>query len=478
MDILKERLLDRTQLTPAKRALLEMRLRGNAPRMVAQVIERRPEGSGLPLSFPQQRLWFLHQMAPESAAYNMPAAFRLEGVLNQSALEEAFNEVIHRHEILRTTYDEIAGEPVQSIHPALREVLSIIDLQSLGKIEQDIRVKRLVDEEARQCFDLQAGPLIRARLLRLTDLEHVLLVTLHHIVCDGWSIGIFVREMAELYDACLSHRSSLLPALPIQYADFAYWQRQQLQGKTLARQLDYWQQKLAHLPVLDLPTDYPRPETPTYQGAFLSFILTEELTSRLKVLSASAGATLFTTLLATFSILLQRYTGQSDIVTGTVIANRNRTEIENLIGFFVNALPLRLDLSGNPTFQALLARSNETVQEAYDHQDLPFDKLVQDLKFPRENSRNPIFQVSLDLDNTPQASAALNGLRISNLEVDIDTTKFDLTVHFNEQDGKLIGLVAYNTDLFSNERMQVIECSIEEFSIALKPVQTSKWIIA
>jgi len=454
MDILKERLLDHTQLTPAKRALLEMRLKGNMPRAVVQTIEKRPEGSGLPLSFSQQRLWFLHQMAPGSAAYNMPAAFRLEGVLNLPALEEAFNEVIHRHEILRTTYDEIEGEPVQRIHPVFREILTMVALQSLNKVEQAMRVRFLADNEARQPFDLKAGPLIRIQLLKLADLEHVLLVTLHHMVCDGWSIGIFVREMAELYDAFLSHRPPLLPMLPIQYADFAYWQRQQLQGETLARQLEYWQQKLAHLPVLDLPTDYPRSETLTYQGASLQFILAEELTSRLKVLSASAGATLFTTLFATFSILLQRYTGQSDIVTGTVIANRNRTEIENLIGFFVNALPLRLDLSGNPTFQALLVRSKETVQEAYDHQDLPFDKLVQDLKLPRETSRNPVFQVSLDLDNTPQASAALNGLRISNLEVDIDTTKFDLTVHFNEQDGKLIGLVAYNTALFSNERMQ------------------------
>lgn len=453
MDILKERLLDRTQLTPAKRALLEMRLRGNASGVVTQTIEKRPEGCGLPLSFSQQRLWFLHQMAPGSAAYNMPAAFRLEGVLNLSALEEAFNAVIQRHEILRTTYDEIAGEPVQSIHPVSREILTIVALQSLNQAEQAMRIKLLADDEARQPFDLKTGPLIRIQLLKLVDLEHVLLVTLHHMVCDGWSIGVFVREMAELYDACLVHRPPLLPTLPIQYADFAYWQRQQLQGKNLEKQLEYWQQKLAHLPTLDLPADYSRSETSTYQGAFLQFVLAEELTSRLKVLSTSFGATLFTTLLATFSILLQRYTGQSDIVTGTVIASRNRTEIESLIGFFVNALPLRLDLSGNPTFQTLLLRSKAIVQEAYDHQDLPFDKLVQDLKLPRETSRNPVFQVSLDLDNTPQVSATLSGLRISNLEVAIDTTKFDLTVHFNEEDGKLTGSVAYNTTLFSNERM-------------------------
>ncbi len=455
MDTLKKSSIDHAQLTPAKRALLEMRLRGNASlRTAAQTIERRPEGSSAPLSFAQQRLWFLHQMAPESAAYNMPAAFRLEGILNLSALEEAFNEVIQRHEILRTSYDEIAGEPVPRVNPVPREMLPIVDLQSLHKAEQDIRVKFLAKAEAERPFNLEVGPLVRIQLLKLTDLDHVLLVTLHHIVCDGWSIGIFVQEMAELYDAFVSNRPSSLSKLPIQYADFAYWQRQQLQGKTLERQLKYWQQQLSNLPILDFPTDYSRSETPAYQGAFLSFTLTQQVTSRLKALSASSGATLFTTLLAAFSILLQRYTGQSDIVTGTVIANRNRTEIENLIGFFVNALPLRLDLSGNPTFQELLVRSKKVVQEAYDHQDLPFDRLVQDLRLPRDTSRNPVFQVSLDLDNTPEASATLKGLRISNLEVDINTTKFDLTVHFNEQDGELNGLVAYNTTLFSNTRMQ------------------------
>lgn len=455
MDTLKENLIDHTQLTPAKRALLEMRLRGNTPqRTAAQTIEKRPEDSDSLLSFAQQRLWFLHQMAPESAAYNMSAAFRLEGVLDLSALEEAFNGVVHRHEVLRTTYDETDGEPIPRINPVPREMLTILDLQSLNKSAQDIRVKLLAKEEAEHPFDLKIVPLVRIRLLKLGELDHVLLVTLHHIVCDGWSIGIFVREIAELYDALISNRSSLLPKLPIQYADFAYWQRQQLQGKALEQQLEYWQQKLSNLPILDFPTDYPRSETPTYQGAFQSFISTEAITSRLKVLSTSSGATLFTTLLAIFSILLQRYTGQSDIVTGTVIANRNRAEIENLIGFFVNALPLRLDLRGNPTFQELLVRSKKVVQEAYDHQDLPFDRLVQDLRLPRDTSRNPVFQVSLDLDNTPQASATLRGLQISSLELDIDTTQFDLTVHFNEQDGKLNGLVAYNTTLFSSVRMQ------------------------
>ncbi len=462
MDILQECALDQTRLTPAKRALLEMRLKGNnLRRTVTSQIGKRPEGSVAPLSFAQQRLWFLYQMAPGSAAYNMPAAFRLEGILDSSALAEAFNQLVCRHEVLRTTFTEVEGEPVLRINPASHGILSVVDLKSLGKVEQDIRVKNLADKEARRCFDLKTGPLIRARLLKLTGLEHVLLVTLHHIVCDGWSMGIFAREIVALYDAIQNNQSPLLSQLPIQYADFAYWQRQRLQGEMLAQQLEYWRQKLSDIPVLDFPTDYTREVSPGYEGASQQFVLTTEITSRLKMLSNDAGVTLFTTLFTTFSILLQRYTGQSDIVTGTVIANRNRVETEGLIGFFVNALPLRLDLSGNPTFQDLLSRANQVVQEAFDHQDLPFDRLVQDLRLPRDTTRNPVFQVSLALDNTPQSSVIVKDLRISALEINIETIQFDLTVHFNEQDDKLIGLVSYNRALFSSASMQRLSRHLE-----------------
>ena len=467
MDTLKEQSTDPALLTPAKRALLEMRLRGNARPDSVQVISKRPADSKIPPSYAQQRLWFLYQMAPNTAAYNMPTAFRLEGRLNATALEAAFLQVMQRHEILRSVYGEQDGELIITIRPVPRDIVRTTDLQSLDQTEQAIQIKQLIDAEAQQPFNLTQGPLIRIRLLKLSEQEQVLLINLHHIVCDGWSIGLFVREIAELYDALISDRTPRLPELPIQYGDFAYWQRQQLQGEALDKQLAYWRQQLAQLPALEFPTDFSRSEGLNYQGASVSFTLTEQVTANLKTLSANSGVTLFTTLLAIFSVMLQRYTGQSDIVTGTVIASRNRTEIEHLIGFFVNALPLRLDLSANPTFQTLLLHAKKVVQEAYDHQDLPFDQLVQDLKLPRDPSCNPIFQISLDLDNTPQAKVSLQGLAISNLDIAIDTTKFDLTIHFNEHGGKLVGLIAYDTALFSYARMQRLGTHFQHLSEAV-----------
>lgn len=376
-------------LSPAKRAFLEMRLRGKVPvRTKTKAIGRRPEGAGAPLSFAQQRLWFLHQMAPVSSVYNVPAALRLEGALNPSALGEAFNGLIRRHEVLRTTFTEVDGEPVATINPPPEESLPVLDLGTLPSAEQGVRVRQLVDEEARRPFDLEQS-VIRARLLKLSDTAHALLVSLHHIAVDGWSMHILAREMADLYAAVLNKRPARLPELPIQYPDFAHWQRKQLQGETLQRHLAYWTRQLSDMPVLSFPTDYPRSLVPVHDGATERFNLSKPTTARLEKLSTHAGVTLFTTLLAAFSVVLHRYTGQTDIATGTVIANRNRTEIEGLIGFFVNALPLRVNVSGNPTFMELLGRAGRVVQEAYDHQDLPFDKLVQDLKLPRDTARNP-----------------------------------------------------------------------------------------
>lgn len=456
MDTLQQPSTDQTSLTPAKRALLAMRLRGNARAFSTQTIGKRPDDTNMPLSFAQQRLWFLYQMAPNTAAYNMPTAFRLEGELNVSALEAAFLEVMRRHEILRSVFSDQAGEPMMAITAEPMNIVCTTDLRSLSPAEQVIQLRQLIDMEAQQPFDLTQGPLIRIRLMKLSGSEHVLLINVHHIVCDGWSIGLFVREITELYDAFISHRAPVLPELPIQYADFAHWQRQQLQGETLDKHLAYWRRKLEQLPVLDFPTDFNRSEMHDYQGGSVAFTVSEQVTADLKTLSADSGVTLFTTLLAIFSIMLQRHTGQSDIVTGTVGASRDRTEIEHLIGFFVNALPLRLELSGNPTFQALLLQAKKVVQEAYDHQDLPFDRLVQDLKLRRDPARNPIFQVSLELDNIPQAKVSLKGLSISNLDIAIDTTLFDLTAHFNEHDGKLAGLMAYNTALFTYRRVQCL----------------------
>ncbi len=455
MEILREKSSERIPLSPAKRALLEMRLQGKAQQQVEhRSIAKRPVGADAQLSFAQQRLWFLQQMAPDSTAYNMPAAYHLQGELDSTALKWAFHQVMARHEVLRTTFVVVAGEPVPNLLVDPMRCWADSDLQVWNKDQQQVRLKQLIEREAGTPFDLAAAPPIRVQLIKLEEREHMLLVTLHHIVCDGWSIGLFVGEVAAGYEARVSGNLPRLPVLSIQYADYAYWQRQQLQGETLERKLEYWRKRLSDAPVLEFPTDYPRSDTLADHGAHVRFSLTETETHALKALSMRAGVTLFTTLLTALAIMLQRYTGQTDIMTGTVVANRDRVEVENLIGFFVNALPLRLDLAGNPSLLELLKRSGKVVQEAYDHQDLPFDRLVQDLKLPRDTSRNPLFQVSLDLDAAPDAQIALPDLHIISLDVNSHATQFDLTVHCNENDGQLNGLIAYRTSLFSEYRIQ------------------------
>lgn len=475
MHVPDNRLSPVSRMSPAKRALLEMRLRGQVPvRTKTQAIPRRPEGAGTPLSFAQQRLWFLHQMAPRSAVYNVPAALRLEGVLNLSALEQAFTEIVRRHEALRTTFEVVEGEPVQLISPPYQVTLPIVDLEAFGKTEQEARVRQLADEEARRPFDLERGALVRIRLLRLGEKEHALLATLHHIVSDGWSMGILVREMAELYDAFCSKRPTQLPELPIQYADFAHWQRNWLQGERLDEHLSYWRQQLADLPALNFPTDYPRPAGPRFRGACIPLTLQEDLTARLNELRKRAGVTLFTSLLAAFQMLLQRYTGQTDIVMGTVIANRNRTDIEGLIGFFVNALVLRTSLQGNPTFYELLARTREVVEQAYAHQDMPFDKLAQELRIGRGTATNPFFQISLTLHNVPRRPFDFQGLKITPLEMEKVTSEFDLSVHLMEDAGGLQGSVVYNTDLFAKSTITRLATHYEMLLAAIVRNPTSR----
>ena len=456
METLREKSSQRTPLSPAKRALLEMRLQGKAQQQSGyQSIAKRPDEAAAPLSFAQQRLWFLQQMAPDSTAYNMPAAYRLQGMLDSAALKWAFHQVMARHDVLRTLFVVTAGEPAPKLLPVHGECWVDSDLQVWNKSEQQVRLDQLIEREAGTPFDLAAEPPIRVYLLKLAECEHVLLVTLHHIACDGWSIGLFVGEVAACYEARVSGNLPRLPVLPIQYADYAHWQRQQLQGETLERKLAYWRKQLNDAPVLEFPTDYLRSDTSDDHGAHVRFSLSEAETHKLKALSLRAGVTLFTTLLTALAIVLQRYTGQTDIMTGTVVANRDRAEVENLIGFFVNALPLRLDLTGNPSLLELLKRTGKVVQEAYDHQDLPFDRLVQDLKLPRDTSRNPVFQVSLDLDATSDAQQiTLPDLHIAALEVDLHATQFDLTIHCSEHDGQLNGLIAYRTSLFAESRIQ------------------------
>ena len=336
-----------------------------------------PRNGNLALSFAQQRLWFFDQLEPGLSAYNIPAAVRLKGPLNLAALEQSLNEIVKRHESLRTTFGKVEGRPTQVIAPTLTIKLPIIDLRKLPASEQEIEVRRLVTAEAQRPFDLSQGPLVRGTVLRLSDEEHVGLLTMHHIVSDGWSTGILVREVATLYVAFCAGGSSPLPALPVQYADFAYWQREWLQGEVLETQIAYWKKQLAGAPApIDLPTDHPRPAVQTFRGAHQSLVLPKQVQEGFKALGRQEGVTQFMTLLAAFQVLLYRYTSRDDLIVGTPIANRNRLETEGLIGFFVNALVLRTDLSGNPSFRELLRRVREVCLGAYSHQDLPFDRLV------------------------------------------------------------------------------------------------------
>jgi acyl carrier protein len=453
------------------------------PNLLAPPILPVPRNGDLALSFAQQRLWFFDQLEPGLSAYNIPAAVRLKGPLNLAALEQSLNEIVKRHESLRTTFGKVEGRPTQLIAPTLTIKLPVVDLRKLPASERETEVRRLVTAEAQRPFDLSQGPLLRGTVLRLGDEEHVGLLTMHHIVSDGWSTGILVREVATLYVAFCAGGSSPLPALPIQYADFAHWQRQWLQGEVLETQIAYWKEQLAFaepqldspraglsratatadgrelrataqrrlagaLALIDLPTDHPRPAVQTFRGAHQSLVLPKHLQEGFKALSRQEGATQFMTLLAAFNVLLYRYTSQDDLIVGTPIANRNRLETEGLIGFFVNALVLRTDLSGNPSFRDLLRRVREVCLGAYGHQDLPFDRLVEELHVKRDLSRNPLFQVMFVLHNASLRTVELPGLTLSPVEGDSETAHFDLTLQILDTERGLTAAFVYNTDLF------------------------------
>jgi len=409
-----------------------------------------PRDGDLPLSFAQQRLWFIDQLEPGNSAYNFPAAVRLKGPLNLAALERSVNEIVKRHEALRTTFTTVDGRPAQVIAPTLIVRSPIVSLRELPESEREAEVRRLAIEEAQRPFDLAQGPLLRVTLLRLAEEEHVGLLTMHHIVSDGWSTGILIREMAVLYEAFVGGRSSPLPELPIQYADFAHWQRQWLQGEVLETQLAYWKRQLLGASPFELPTDHLRPAVQTFRGSRQSSLLPRNIGEGLKALSRQEGVTLFMTLLAAFKILLHRYTDQNDLIVGTPIANRHRLEIEGLIGFFVNTLVMRTDLSGNPTFRELLRRVREVCLGAYAHQDLPFERLVEELHLERNLGRNPLFQVMFVLQNAPLQRIGLPGLSLSPVEIDSGTAHFDLTLHIADTEQGLIATFAYNKDLFED----------------------------
>ncbi len=414
-----------------------------------------------PTSFAQQRLWFLDQFEPGSPFYNIPTAVRIKGVLDIPALQDTIDEIVYRHESLRTTFDKENNEPVQVIHPDMQCPLEIIDLRSLGEEEREAEGQRLALNEARTPFDLQKGPLFRSRLIRLRDDEAIMLVTMHHIISDGWSIGVFMREVALIYDAFTRDQDSPLPELPIQYADFSKWQRDWLQGEVLEKQLNYWKETLGPVtPVLELPTDKPRPAIQSSRGANFHHRIPRELYERIIRLSRQEGVTPFMTLLAVFNILLYRYSGQEDICVGTPIANRTQSETEGLIGFFVNTLVLRTDLSGNPTFRELLQRTRKRTLESYAHQDVPFEMLVEVLQPERSMSHSPLFQVMFILQNATGGAmgenntAAASSIRMEQIEVDAGTATFDITVSLADQTKGLLASVEYCTDLFEQETIE------------------------
>ncbi|HEX8559857.1 MAG TPA: amino acid adenylation domain-containing protein [Pyrinomonadaceae bacterium] len=427
---------------------VEQELRGGGVR-AAPPLRPAPRGGALPLSFAQQRLWFLDQLEPGNPLYNTPGALRLKGRLDVPALEWALSEIVRRHEILRTTFDAPQGSPVQVISPPRPVRVPLIDLSGLDEDAREAEARRLMNAEARLPFDLAAGPLLRATLLRLGEEEHALLLTMHHVVSDGWSVGVLVREAAELYAAFRESRPASLEELRLQYADYAVWQREWLKGDVLEAQLAYWRKQLAGLPpALELPAARQRPKARSLQGASLAVELSEELTGGLKALGRREGVTLFMTLLAAFQTLLSRYAGQQDVAVGVPVANRGRREIEGLIGFFVNTLVMRTDLSGDPTFSELLRRVREVALGAYAHQDAPFEMLVEELQPERSLSHTPLFQALFVLQNAPAAAPELPGLEVEQLEVGSGTAKFDLMLSLEESEGSLRGVFEYSTDLF------------------------------
>ncbi|HVG44169.1 MAG TPA: condensation domain-containing protein, partial [Longimicrobium sp.] len=404
-----------------------------------------------PLSFAQERLWFIDRLEPGSAVYNVSAAWRLGGALDEAALERSLSEIVRRHEALRTTFAEVDGSPVQVIAPFGGFALPVEDLSGLGEADREAAVSRRAGEEARRPFDLAAGPLFRPVLLRLGAEDHLLLLSMHHVVSDGWSMGVLQRELDALYAAYREGRESPLPELPVQYADYAVWQREQLAGEVLDRQLAYWRERLAGAPeLLELPTDRPRPAVQTYRGATVPMALSPELLERLQALGRSEGATLYMTLLGAFQVLLSKYAGSEDVVVGSPIAGRTRGEVEELIGFFVNTLVLRTDLSGDPSFREVLRQVREATLGAYAHQEVPFEKLVAELQPERSMSHSPLFQVMFALQNVE------GQLNVSGVDTGHVSARFDLSLTLAATPQGLQGGLIYSTDLFERgtaERM-------------------------
>ncbi|HEY7816951.1 MAG TPA: condensation domain-containing protein, partial [Vicinamibacteria bacterium] len=401
-----------------------------------------------PLSYAQERLWFLSQLEVESSFYTETGAARVSSEIDVALLAEALNEISRRHEVLRTTFGAEDGRPFQRISATGSVRLALVDLQAVCESRHTKEVERLVREQSSRPFDLGQGPLIRTVLLRLSPGENAIVISLHHIISDGWSLGVLLRELVTIYSAFRDGKESPLPALGIQYADYARWERELLSQDYLADQLSYWRRQLSNLPVLNLPTDRPRPSIQSRRGATLDFELGPRLHQSLTELSRSEKGTLFMTLMAALKVLLSRYSGQDDIVVGSAIAGRDRPDLEPLIGFFVNMLVMRTSLSGDPTFRELTRRAREVALSAYAHQRVPFEKLVEELQPDRDLSREPLFQVAMSVDRYRMEIPSTAGFPCAPLPVDSGTAKFDMTWFFLDGGKKLVGSIQYSLDLF------------------------------
>lgn len=475
-------------LSPEKRALLALRLRNNRKNAAHERVSSGANGAGetaspekreqaaassrrqhlqappitratregeIALSFAQQRLWFMDQLEPDSSIFNIASAVRLSGPLKTQALEQAFNEIIRRHESLRTTFSSVNGRPVQLIKPEQTLSMELLDISTLDAAERQEKAQELAREEGARPFNLAEGPLLRASLVRLDAEEHVVLLTMHHIVSDGWSMGVLIHEVTVLYENFSRNLPSPLPELAIQYADYAQWQREWLQGAVLGRQIGYWRNQLDNIPPpIQLPTSKQPPAVQTFRSREQYLELSASLTDEVRAFSRRQGVTLFMTLLATFQSMLHIYTGEEDVLVGSDVANRNHTQIEHLIGFFVNQLVLRTDFSESPTVTELLGRVRDVTLGAYDNQDVPFEKLVEVLKPERQTNRTPLFQIKFSLQNAPLPSLNFSELTISPLNVESPVTQNDLFFFVWDSAEGLKGMVQYNTDIFEDDFIQ------------------------
>jgi amino acid adenylation domain-containing protein len=472
--------------TPAAIAVAVEQERKMEEKISAPPLVRVERSHDLTLSFAQQRLWLIDQLRPGNSAYNLAHAVRLCGYLDVNALQKSFNTIVSRHEVLRTSFPSDDGEPRLNIREVAEVQLDFVDLINTDESERPQRVHQVVEQEAERGFDVSNGPLIRAKLIRVEKDEHALVVNMHHIVSDGWSMEVMIREFSQLYEAFSQGQESSLPELEIQYADYAVWQREWLQGEILNAQIEYWKAQLDGVAILEMPTDRPRPAVAGYQGASETFHLSTELSMRLRQMSKQEGVTLFMSLLAGFQIVLSRHSGQLDIAVGTPIAGRDRRETEGLIGLFINTLVMRVDVGGNPTVRELLTGVRETALAAYMHQDLPFDKLVEELRPERSLSHQPLFQVMFTMQNVPRETMSMRGISMKREPMEFVSAKFELDLSIVEAGGEIYGTLVYAAELYEGWRMRRLlghlEQALEEMAaernsrvMALRLLSENEW---